>query len=450
MTTAPKPTNGEGSVESLCRGGLGPGPAWLQSARQRARTRLGELGFPTTEQEEWRFTNPAPLLQLRLRAPDAARRLGPEDIKPFRLGGGYCLVFEDGKFRRDLSTLPANGAPLRAGGLREEIEAGGGGLEGRLARHANGDGQFFTALNTALFADGAFVSVAAGATVEEPVQLLYLTMAGEPGAAAHPRNLVVIHGGAALKVVESYASLGGAACLTNAVTELSLGAGSRLEHCRLQNENQSGFHFAAVQAVQERDSHWLSHSIATGARLARVEIQAALNAEGAEAVLNGLYLARGTQLIDHHTVVDHARPRCESHEFYRGILSGHSHGVFNGKIFVRPDAQKTNAKQTNRNLVLSEDATIDTKPQLEIFADDVKCTHGATVGQLDDEALFYLRARGIGEKEARRMLIRAFAGDAVGRITIGAVREQLEQLLDARLEGLDREGGATQRPGNAI
>ncbi len=208
-----------------------------------------------------------------------------------------------------------------------------------------------------------------------------------------------------------------------------------MEHCRLQNENGRAFHIATVQAVQERDSHWISHSIATGARIARNQVQTRLEGEGAEAILNGLYLGRDEQLIDHHTVVDHARPHCESHEFFHGILADRSHGVFNGKIFVRQDAQKTNAKQTNRNLVLSENAIIDTKPQLEIFADDVKCTHGATVGQLNDEALFYLRSRGIGAAQARRMLIRAFAEDVVERITIAAARERLDQLLTERFDG---------------
>jgi len=242
-----------------------------------------------------------------------------------------------------------------------------------------------------------------------------------------------------VKIIESYASLGGAAHLTNAVTELALGQDAQVEHCRLQNENEHGFHIASVQAVQSRGSHWLSHSIAMGARLSRNEIRTRLGGEGAEAILNGLFLGHGEQLMDHHTVVDHAQPHCESHEFYYGILGGHARGVFNGKIFVRPDAQKTNAKQTNRNLLLSEHAVINTKPQLEIFADDVKCTHGATVGQLNEEAMFYLRSRGIGEALARRMLIRAFAQGAVERVTLGRVREYLEGLLTGRFEEIETQ-----------
>jgi Fe-S cluster assembly protein SufD len=321
--------------------------------------------------------------------------------------------------------------------LRAHWESDGRDLENNLARYDHCDENFFAALNTVSFQDGAFVSAPANAVIEQPVQLLYLAASDQPGAAVHARNLIVAHTGSSLKVIESYASLTEAPHLTNAVTELVLGVEARVEHCKLQNENERAFHIAAVQAVQSRGSHWLSHSIATGARVARNQIQTLLNAEGAAAVLNGLYLARGEQLIDHHTVVDHAQPHCESHEFYHGILTDRSHGVFNGKIFVRPAAQKTNAKQTNRNLVLSENAVIDTKPQLEIFADDVKCTHGATVGQLNEEALFYLRSRGLGADVARQMLVRAFANDAVERISLAPVRAYLDQLLTERLEGLD-------------
>jgi Fe-S cluster assembly protein SufD len=432
-------TDRESAAASFFAGEPGPGPAWLQSLREKARTRLGDIGFPTTEHEEWRFTNVAPLRQWPLHAATpAARRIGPADIEPFRLAGdGYCLVFVDGLFREDLSTLPASGAPLRAGSLRAHWDGEGQDLEDHLAHHDHCDENFFTALNTASFQDGAFVSAPANAIVEQPVQLLYLATSEQPGAAVHARNLIVAHTGSSLKVIETYASLTEAPHLTNAVTELVLGVEARVEHCKLQNENERAFHISAVQATQSRGSHWLSHSIATGARVARNQIQTLLNGEGAEAILNGLYLARGEQLIDHHTVVDHAQPRCESHEFYYGILAGRAHGVFNGKIFVRQDAQKTNAKQTNRNLVLSEHALINTKPQLEIFADDVKCTHGATVGQLNEEALFYLRARGIGAELARRMLVRAFANDAVERITLAPVRAHLEQLLTERFEGLD-------------
>ena len=243
--------------------------------------------------------------------------------------------------------------------------------------------------------------------------MLFIGASEQAGATALPRNLILAQRGARLKVIESYVSLSDAARVTNTVTELALEEGAEVEHCKVQQESGRAFHIATIQAMQAKDSRWTSHSIATGLRLARNQIQTLLNAEGAEAILNGLYLGDAEQLIDHHTVVDHARAHCESHEFYHGILAGRAHGVFNGKIFVRQDAQKTNAKQTNRNLLLSDNAVIDTKPQLEIFADDVKCTHGAVVGQLSDEAVFYLRSRGIGVEHARRMLIQAFASDVI-------------------------------------
>ncbi|MGA2177103.1 MAG: Fe-S cluster assembly protein SufD [Verrucomicrobiota bacterium] len=414
----------------------GANPPWLKSIREAARTGLGRIGFPNTRQEEWRFTSMAPLLQLPLHpAAPNGRHVTARDIAPFRLEGmGHCLVFVDGWFREDLSALPGRAGAVQMGGLRAQLAGNPRELEQDLARHAGCGENFFTALNTAFFQDGAFISAPAGATVEEPVQLLFLAASERPGATVHSRALILAGKGSGLKIVESYASLTDTPHLTNAVTELVLGAEARVEHCRLQNENGRAFHVSTVQAVQGRGSHWISHSIATGARLARNQVQTLLDAEGAEAVLNGLYLGRDEQLIDHHTVVDHAKPHCESHEFFHGILTDRSHGVFNGKIFVRQDAQKTNAKQTNRNLVLSDNATIDTKPQLEIFADDVKCTHGATIGQLNDEALFYLRSRGIGAAQARRMLIRAFANDVVERITIAPAREQLDQLLAGRFE----------------
>jgi len=433
------PTQREAATASVSGSDLGPEPAWLQSLREKAKMRLGEIGFPTTALEEWRFTNVAPLQQWALHAASpAARRIGRADIEPFLLArDGYCLVFVDGQFRQDLSNLPSQGASLKAGSLHSYWNAEGRELENNLGRHAHFDENYFTALNTAGFQDGAFVAAVANAIVEQPIQLLYVAASERPHAVVHARNLLVAHHSSSLKIIETYASLTDAPHFTNAVTEVVLGPDARLEHCKLQNENENAFHISWTQAVQARNSRWLSHSIATGARLARNQIQTLLNSEGAEGVLNGLYFARGQQLIDHHTVVDHAQPRCESHEFYYGILSDRAHGVFNGKIFVRQDAQKTNAKQTNRNLVLSETALINTKPQLEIFADDVKCTHGATVGQLNEEALFYLRARGIGVDLARRMLVRAFANDAVERITLAAVRQHLEKLLSARFEGLN-------------
>ena len=252
----------------------------------------------------------------------------------------------------------------------------------------------FAALNAAFFQDGGFVYVPAGKRVEAPIHLLFISTAKEAGATSHPRNLILAEKGSQVTVLESYVSTGEAAYFTNAVTELVLGEGAVVEHCKFQDESRSAFHMAAVHAQLGRGCNFISHSIATGARLSRNNIRTALAGEGVECILNGLYLTRGDQLADHHMVVEHAQPHCNSHEYYNGILDGRSKGVFHGRILVRPAAQKTDAKQTNKNLLLSEDATVDTKPQLEIYADDVKCTHGATVGQLNEESIFYLRAAG--------------------------------------------------------
>jgi Fe-S cluster assembly protein SufD len=307
-------------------------------------------------------------------------------------------------------------------------------IEKHLARHAQEEKNAFAALNTAFFEDGAFIHVAAGKTVEQPIHLLFLSTAKEAGSTSHPRNLVIADGGSWLTVLETYAATVDAPYFTNAVTELVLGDGAVVEHCKFQDESPSAYHVAAIHAQSGRSSDLISHSISTGARLARNNIRTVLAGEGLECVLNGLYLTKRDQLADHHMVVEHAQPRCNSHEYYNGILDGHSKGVFHGRILVRQAAQKTDAKQTNKNLLLSENATADTKPQLEIYADDVKCTHGATVGQLNDESIFYLRARGIGEDTARRMLIHAFAGEIIERVRHPAAREELDKFVWERLE----------------
>jgi Fe-S cluster assembly protein SufD len=294
------------------------------------------------------------------------------------------------------------------------------------------------ALNTAFFQDGAFIRVPAGIAVATPIHLLFISTGKETGATSHPRNLIIAGPGSQVTVLESYVSLGEAPGLTNAVTELLVGEGAGFEHCKFQDEGPAAFHVAAIQAQLGRGCNLISHSFATGARLSRNNIRTRLAGEGVECVLNGLYLTRGDQLADHHMVVDHAQPRCASHEYYNGILDGRSRGVFHGRILVRPDAQKTDAKQTNKNLLLSDEATVDTKPQLEIYADDVKCTHGATVGQLNEESIFYLRARGIGADTARRMLIHAFAGEIIERIRFAPAREELDQLIWDRLEANTR------------
>ena len=413
----------------------GGDPPWVQSIRKAGVSHFAELGLPTTQDEEWRFTNIAPILKLPFKPifePSGQR----PSIAKFTIGGLKCarLVFVDGRYSAELSSpLPETGG-VRTASLDSALATESGLIEQHLARHARCDDNPFVGLNTAFFQDGAFIRIPDGRIVEEPIHLLFISTGRETGATTHPRNLIIAGKNSQATVIENYVSTVDTAYFTNAVTEIVLEENAVLEHCKLQAESLSAYHIATIQAYQGRGSNWLSHSISTGAKIARNNIRTVLDAEGIECVLNGLYLGVVDQLVDHHTVVDHAKPRCNSHEFYNGILDGKSKGVFNGKIFVRKDAQKTDAKQTSRNLLLSEEATVDTKPQLEIFADDVKCTHGATVGQLNEEEIFYLRSRGIGADRARRMLIHAFASDIINRIKLEPVRDELEKLLTSRLD----------------
>jgi Fe-S cluster assembly protein SufD len=410
-------------------------PAWLNSLRRAGNAHFAELGFPTTEDEEWRFTNVRPIAELQPQASPSNVRLTKAEIAKFDYDElrARRLVFVDGRYHPELSDPGAAGG-ISALNLATAIQADESILTQHLGRYARYDDNAFAALNTSMIEDGAVIRIPKGHVATEPVFILFVSTGRIAGAVSNPRILIVGHEGSQAKVIEKYVTLGNQPHFTNVVTEIVLEDNARLEHCKLQDESLNAFHVATIQAHQKRSSHLLTHSISLGGAIARNNVIPVLDAEGCECTMNGLYLGRDTQLVDHHTAIHHAKPNCNSHEFYHGILDGKSQGVFNGKIFVRPDAQKTDAKQTNRNLLLSDEATIHTKPQLEIFADDVKCTHGATVGQLEDEHIFYLRARGIGLDMARRMLVHAFASDIVNRITIDEIREDLDNLFFERFE----------------
>ena len=307
-------------------------------------------------------------------------------------------------------------------------------IEPHLTRYTRTDGGAFTALNDAYFTDGAFLQVPAGTILDQPVNLVFVSTAPAAGSAVHVRNLILAGAGAQVTVLEHYLGLGNAPALTNAVTELVAGDDTIIEHLKFQDESRASFHLGALHATFGRAAHGSLHSFALGGRLSRQNIRTTLDGEGLEVILNGLYLTDDDQLTDHHMIVDHAKPHGASHEYFNGILEGRSRGVFHGRILVRKGAQKTDAKQTNKNLLLSDDATANAKPQLEIYADDVKCTHGATIGQLHPEHIFYLRSRGISEEMARRMLIHAFAGEIIERVRCPVIREELDQLVWDRLE----------------
>ena len=426
------------NFEYFAKEGAGTDPSWLTPIRETAIERFTELGFPTLQDEDWRFTNVAPIAKLPFHPVFQYSRNGltPERIREFDFTAikASRLVFVDGNYSAELSQILPQVGAIQVGSLAAALAEDAPGLREHLAQLAAGKNNAFTALNTAFFTDGAFIHVPAGQTVEAPVHLLYISTGKETGATTHPRNLVVAEKGSRLTLLESYVCTRDSAYFTNAVTEFFVGDNAVLEHCKFQDESPSAYHLAAIQVHLGRDCNFISHSIAAGAQLSRNNIITVLDGEGIECILNGLYLTKGTQLADHWMLVEHAKPHCNSHEYFNGILDGSSKGVFHGRILVQQLAQKTDAKQTNKNLLLSENATVDAKPQLEIYADDVKCTHGATVGQMNEESIFYLRTRGIGLETARRMLIHAFAGEIIDRVRFAPVREELDRVIWERLE----------------
>ncbi len=408
--------------------GAAAGPDWLRTSRDAAMREFAGRGFPTTRHEDWKFTNITPIVETAF-APAGPRPTAAQ-VAPHLFAGAnaYVAVIASGAFAPDLSTLDGLPAGVTIGSLAEAIRGGGAEVRGALAQIAVGDHPF-TGLNTGLFEDGVFVHVPAGVIVERPLQIHVASDAATDPVATHPRVLIVAGDNSQITVIESYGGPEGQKYFTNAVTEVSVAPGAIVHHVKVQRESRKAFHVAGTFARLGRGSVFASHNISLGGGIVRNDISALLDGEGGEATLNGLYLADGDRLVDNHTVIDHAKAHCPSHEVYKGVLGGKARAVFNGKIFVRQDAQKTNAKQTNKALLLSDDAQINTKPQLEIFADDVKCTHGAAIGQLDEDALFYLRARGIGRREARDLLIRAFAGEVLQQVKPAALHDRLEQLM---------------------
>jgi Fe-S cluster assembly protein SufD len=417
-------------------------PGWLVPLRRAALDRFRTLGFPTRRDEDWHFTSVAPIAEaeftpLRATGSTAVGTLLQSDLAPltFAEPDWPCLVFVNGQFAPDLSSTAGLPAQVYVSTLATALDADVPAVRAHLTTIAGAEGDAFAALNTALFTDGAFVHVPAGVAIDVPVHVVYVTNAEAAKGVSYPRTLIVLDPQARATVVESYVSLGDATYFTDGVTELEVSDGAQLTHIRVQRESHRSYHVGLVQARQGRDSRYASFSFATGAALSRTNIYTVLAGPGGEVTLDGLYLVDGTQHVDHQTRIEHLAPNCASHEVYKGILDGAAHGVFNGKVYVHPEAQKTDGKQTNNNLLLSADAQVDTKPQLEIFADDVKCTHGATVGRLDDVALFYLKSRGLPADEARTLLTYAFAADVLQRITHPAIRETLQGLVRERFVG---------------
>ncbi len=409
-----------------------PGGArdWVASLRQSGIERFATLGLPTTRQEKWKYTRLTALERRVFGLPEADATVPALD--GVILAGAHRMVFVNGRFRADLSDLGRLPSGVRATSLAAALEAGEPALEPAFAKAAE-EPDAFVALNTAYMGDGALLELAEGCVLDAPLQLLFVAGAGEDYV-THLRNVVVAGANSRATVVEAYVAPDGGSYFTNACTELRLAEGARLDHLRLQNEDESAFHIGRVRADVGRAAGYRSQVFSLGAQLGRADIDVRL-ATGAECDLDGLYLAGKRQHVDHQTRIDHAEPHATSNQLYKGILDGAARAVFSGTVHVREDAQKTDAKQMNRNLLLSPRTEVDTKPQLEIYADDVKCSHGATVGQLDPVELFYLRSRGLDEHDARQLLIHAFANDLVDRVADDAVRDYVYRALDARLPG---------------
>lgn len=418
----------------------GRDPAWLAEARLAALEWVGEHGFPTGKDEDWKYTGLDPILAVPFEAAAAGsgRWVSADMIEDVAVDlGGARLVFVNGHFVAEFSRLTGLPAGAEVTNLATVLAAGPERLE-PFFTHPAGEHHAFAAFNDALTEDGAFIHLAPGTTVDEPIHLVFLSDTGGSPLMSSPRSVILAEPGSRATIIETYAGFDGDVYCTNAVTEAVLADDAQIEHYKVQNEPVTAFHLALLDVRQGRDSRFSSRSVMLGSSIARHEVRVLLDEVGAEVSLDGVYLPQGDQLHDNTIFIDHVATNCTSHQLYKGVLDGRGHGVFNGHIMVRPGADGTDANQKNKNLILSDRAEVDTRPRLEIYTDDVKCTHGAAVGQLDEDALLYLRARGIPLEAARGLLIYAFVHEMVDRIELEPLRVQLEALVASRFATGDR------------
>ncbi len=414
------------------------GPEWLRRLRLDAFSRFSELGFPTARRgnEKWKYTNVTPIANASFGLPDAAAEPDLAELRqrvPWD-DGWSRLVFIDGRYAAALSGgVAGNGA--RAGNLADAVGDDAGVIEGNLARHAAFDDDAFTALNTAFLRDGAFAHVPDGGSLPSPLHLVFVSSGRAPSSVSYPRTLIVAGARSRLTVIESYVSLSPGRYFTDAVTEFVLGEGAQVEHYKLLLESERSFHVASGRVQQSPDSRFSSTFFARGAAIARNDIQVTLDGAGSSAYLNGLYITSGSQHVDNYINIDHAQPHTTSRLFYKGILDGSSNAVFGGRVLVRPGAQKSDAHQEDKNLILSAEAEVDSKPSLEIYADDVKCGHGATAGTIAEDALFYMRSRGLDLETATSFLIKGFASGILDTINLPSLRSFLDRLTSKALKG---------------
>ncbi len=404
--------------------------AWLKKLREDAFARFAEVGFPTTHHEDWRFTNVSAIAKASFQLAGPGAQVSKAELLPYRLPNAACsLVFVDGNFVAGLSTVGDLPRGVEVQSLAAALSNDPAAVEPHLGRYLDTKRDAFAALNTAFANDGGFIRIKKGVVLEQPIHLLFVSTGGETPLMTHPRNVIFAEAESQIAIVEDYVSLKGGVAFSNVATELFAGGSAVVSHYMIEREHTDTFNISTLRIQQERSANVATHSILLGGGLVRNNVHPVLNGEGADCLINGLFLGSGTQHLDNYMLVEHAQPHCESRQFYNGILDDKSHGVFHGRIIVHKDAQKTDAKQTNRNLLLSDDAQIDTKPQLEIYADDVKCTHGATIGQIEENALFYLRSRGIDERSARKLLLLAFANECLDRMKEDSVRAHIEGLI---------------------
>ncbi|HSW56298.1 MAG TPA: Fe-S cluster assembly protein SufD [Ignavibacteriaceae bacterium] len=403
----------------------------IHHKRKDALSNFSRLEFPTIKDEEWKYTSIAPLLKFNF-VPSYEKKIVSEELIKSLLFDEMehsLIVFVNGRYSAENSILLNMPEGVIVDSIANQIKKNNEVLLNHFGKYADHQNHIFTALSTAYTDDGAFIYVPAGKIVEEPIHIIFITDSGNEKILTQPRNLFVAGKNSQATIIEHYVGNEGEIYFTNSVTEIVAEENAVVDHIKLQEESKKAFHIARMEVDQERRSNFSSHLISTGADLTRNDFNARFNDEGGECTLNGLYMIDGTQLFDAHTLMDHAKPHCNSHEHYKGILDDKSRGVFNGKIIVRQDAQKTNAFQENNSILLSDEALVNTKPQLEIFADDVKCSHGATIGQMDDEAKFYLKSRGIGEEASKGILLHAFASDVITSIKIESVRNYIEKII---------------------
>ncbi len=423
------------ALADLARASIAAGPAFFRSQREAALARFIALGFPTTRHEDWRFTRITDLVNTTFALPAGGAKVKADEAAAFAVPGLSChtLVFVDGRYVPQFSDIRRLPDGVRICTLREACISDLATVEKHLGKQATIQTKAFEALNTAFLDDGVFVHVERNKVIEDPIHVLSIATGGATPVITNPRNLIIAGESAQFSLIEHYVTTGEGVYFNNALTEIVLGDNAHAAHYLIEEESMKAFQVSSLHARIGRAATLDSHTVLLGGALVRNEIAPTLDGEGGNCLVNGLFVGLGSQHLDNFMLIRHMKPNCESHQFYNGILNDQSHGVFSGRIFVDQIAQKTDAKQTSANLLLSDEAQIDTKPQLEIYADDVKCTHGATIGQLDEDALFYLRSRGISKRAAQAMLVFAFAAETFARMKLEPIRDMLERKMLSRL-----------------